>query len=224
MYPKRCPICQEISPKGICEKCRKQIIKIKEPKCIHCGKPLDDETKEFCLDCERRKSHYEQGRSLWLHVPPVSDAVYRMKYHNKRNYAEIFGSELAKEFEQQLISWEIQILLPIPLHRSRRRKRGYNQAELLAAQLSEKLGIPMRKDVLFRIKKTRPLKQMDGEERRKNLQGAFAVSRDWKPCQNVLLIDDIYTTGSTMERAAAILKKAGVENVYFLTLSIGQGI
>ena len=224
MYPKRCPFCQEISPEGICGECRKQIIKIKEPKCIHCGKPLDDETKEFCMDCGRKESYYEQGRSLWLHIPPVSTAVYRMKYHNKRSYAEIFGKELAKEFEHQISSWKIQTIIPIPLHSSRRRKRGYNQAELLAGQLSEKLGIPMNKDVLFRIKKTRPLKQMDGEERRKNLQGAFAVSRNWKPCQNVLLIDDIYTTGSTMERAAFILKKAGVENVYFLTLSIGQGI
>ena len=104
------------------------------------------------------------------------------------------------------------------------RKRGYNQAELLAKQLSECMGIPMEKDVLYRIKKTQPLKEMDGEQRHRNLQGAFAVSKAWNPCQNVLLIDDIYTTGSTIERAAGILKKAGVENVYFLTLSIGQGI
>ncbi len=104
------------------------------------------------------------------------------------------------------------------------RKRGYNQAELLAKQLSECMGIPMEKDVLYRIKKTRPLKEMNGEQRHRNLKGTFAVSKSWNPCQNILLIDDIYTTGSTIERAAGILKKAGVENVYFLTLSIGQGI
>ena len=68
-------------------------------KCIHCGKPLEDETKEYCRDCERRKSNYEQGRSLWVHIPPVSNSVYRLKYHNKRYYAEIFGKELADEFE-----------------------------------------------------------------------------------------------------------------------------
>ena len=209
MYPKRCPFCQEISPKGICNDCRNQVVKVGETKCIHCGKPLEDETKEYCRDCERRKSNYEQGRSLWVHIPPVSNSVYRLKYHNKRYYAEIFGKELADEFEFQIRRW---------------RKRGYNQAELLAKQLSECMGIPMEKDVLYRIKKTRPLKEMDGEQRHRNLQGAFAVSKAWNPCQNILLIDDIYTTGSTIERAAGILKKAGVENVYFLTLSIGQGI
>lgn len=179
---------------------------------------------EFCPDCEERKSHYEQGRSLWLHASPVSDAVYRMKYHNKRCYAEIFGKELAETFREQIARWGIQEIIPIPLHRSRRRKRGYNQAELLADQLSLETRIPVRKDVLFRIRKTQPLKQMDGKERRRNLMGAFAVAKTWKPCENVLLIDDIYTTGSTIEHAAGILKKAGAENVYFLTLSIGQGI
>ena len=82
----------------------------------------------------------------------------------------------------------------------------------------------MEKDVLYRIKKTRPLKEMNGEQRHRNLKGAIAVSKSWNPRQNILLIDDIYTTGSTIERAAGILKKAGVKNVYFLTLSIGQGI
>mgnify|MGYP000007800608 FL=1 len=147
-----------------------------------------------------------------------------MKYHNKRYYAEIFGKELADEFEFQIRRWGIQAIIPIPLHRSKMRKRGYNQAELLAKQLSECMGIPMEKDVLYRIKKTRPLKEMNGEQRHRNLKGAFAVSKSWNPRQNILLIDDIYTTGSTIERAAGILKKAGVENVYFLTLSIGQGI
>ena len=99
MYPKRCPFCQEISSKGICGDCRKQVVKVGEIKCIHCGKPLEGETKEYCRDCERRKSNYEQGRSLWVHIPPVSNSVYRLKYHNKRYYAEIFGKELADEFE-----------------------------------------------------------------------------------------------------------------------------
>ena len=97
MYPKRCPFCQEISSKGICDDCRKQVVKVGGIKCIHCGKPLEDETKEYCRDCERRKSNYEQGRSLWVHIPPVSNSVYRLKYHNKRYYAEIFGKELADE-------------------------------------------------------------------------------------------------------------------------------
>ena len=118
MYPKRCPFCQGISSKGICDDCRKQVVKVGKIKCIHCGKPLEDETKEYCRDCERRKSNYEQGRSLWVHIPPVSNSVYRLKYHNKRYYAEIFGKELADEFEFQIRRWGIQAIIPIPLHRS----------------------------------------------------------------------------------------------------------
>ena len=119
--------------------------------------------------------------------------------------------------------WEIDEIMPVPLHPSRKRMRGYNQAEILAAELSIRTGIPLRNNALFRIKKTVPQKELDDEGRRRNLMGAFGVSTDWIPCRNVLLIDDIYTTGSTVERCAKMLKKAGVQNVYFLTISIGQG-
>ena len=124
----------------------------------------------------------------------------------------------------QIGRWGIEEIIPIPLHISRRRSRGFNQAEILARELSDATGIPMRKDVLFRVKKTSPQKALGKRERRGNLKGAFAVSRTWKARKNVLLIDDIYTTGSTIEKAAEMLKKAGVQNVYFLTISIGQGI
>ena len=171
---------------------------------MHCGKPLKDETEEYCPDCGKRlagkhvdsrnpqRSALDQGRSLWLHREPVSGALYRF--------------------------------IPVPLHPSRRRKRGFNQAEILAEELGKLCGIPVETDVLFRIRKTAPQKVLGREGRMKNLRGAFGVSAGWNPCGNVLLIDDIYTTGATLERAAAVLKKAGVQKVFFLTISIGQGI
>lgn len=190
---------------------------------MHCGKPLKSEEEEFCADCAGRESWYRAGRSVWLHQEPVSGALYRFKYHNRRCYAEIFAEKMDTKYAKQLETWEIEEIIPIPLHRVRRRKRGFNQSELLAEQLAQKTGIPINRNVLYRIRNTKPLKEMDGKERRRNLQGAFGVSSDWNPCRNVLLIDDIYTTGSTIERAAKLLRKAGVQNVYFLTVSIGQG-
>jgi hypothetical protein len=95
MYPKRCPFCQEISSKGICDDCRKQVVKVGRIKCIHCGKPLEDETKEYCRDCERRKSNYEQGRSLWVHIPPVSNSVYRLT-------SDIMRKSLGKSWQMSL--------------------------------------------------------------------------------------------------------------------------
>ncbi|HIY62953.1 MAG TPA: ComF family protein [Candidatus Mediterraneibacter stercoripullorum] len=176
------------------------------------------------MDCRNRKTYIRQGRAMWLHSEPVSGAVYRFKYNNRRSYAGVFAGELAVHYAGQLKRWNVDEMIPVPLHSSRKRKRGYNQAELIGKELSSLTGIPCRTDVLFRVKKTKPQKDLDDRERRKNLTGAFAVSRSWKARKNILLIDDIYTTGSTLEKAAKMLKMAGAENIYFLTISIGQGI
>ena len=136
----------------------------------------------------------------------------------------VFAAEMAQAYKDQVIKWGIEEIIPIPLHKSRKRKRGYNQAEIIAKCLSEKTGVSLVSDALFRVKKTTAQKKLDRQERMGNLRDAFALSERWKPVANVLLIDDIYTTGATVEQAAKILKKAGAQNVYFLTISIGQGI
>ena len=224
LYPPVCPFCGKISPEGICAGCRKKIVYVREPRCMRCGKPLRDEIREYCRDCEARSSFFDRGYGMWLHSEPVSGAVYRFKYKNKRNWGRIFAVELAEHYEGQIRAWGIEEIIPIPLHSTRKRKRGFNQSEVVAGILSELTGIPCRTDVLFRIRKTVPQKQLDRRGRKDNLMGAFGVSREWNACENVLLIDDIYTTGTTVGRAAKMLKKAGAQNVYFLTISIGQGI
>ena len=191
---------------------------------MRCGKPLRDDSREFCEDCTGRKSYITCGRNLWLHREPVSGALYRFKYHNRRNYGKIFAKELAGRYADQLRRWQTDEIMPVPLHRSRKRKRGFNQAEILARELGAAAGIPVSTDVLFRVKKTSPQKSLGKRERQANLKGAFAVSGAWNPRKNVALIDDIYTTGATLDRAAKMLKKAGAQNVYFLTISIGQGV
>lgn len=192
---------------------------------MRCGKPIRRDTEEYCADCAAAPdSSITQGKSLWIHREPVSDALYRFKYKNKRSWGRIFAAEMMKKYGSQIRAWKIDEIIPVPLHASRYRKRGYNQAQILAEELSALTGLPAGKDVLYRIKKTIPQKTLGRGDRMKNLKGAFGVSRAWKPCKNVLLIDDIYTTGATLERAARVLKIAGAENVYFLTVSIGQGI
>lgn len=133
-----------------------------------------------------------------------------------------FRKNWAEKYEKKLKEWKIGLILPIPLHWKRKRKRGYNQAEILARELGKRTGIAVCTDRLLRIRNTRPLKLFDRKERMEVLQGAFAVRSSSDFPENILLIDDIYTSGSTMEHAAGILKRAGVQNVYFLTVSIGQ--
>ena len=91
---------------------------------MRCGKMLKDEVAEYCEDCAKRKSYITQGRSLWLHQKPVSDALYRFKYHNKRCYGSVFSEKLAEKYEKKLKEWKIGLILPIPLHWKRNRDWG----------------------------------------------------------------------------------------------------
>ena len=196
---------------------------------MHCGKPLRDEAEEYCPDCRKQMagggSSLHRGRSLWLHREPVSGAVYRFKYKNRRRFGKIFAQELADSYGGLIRRWAVDEIIPVPLHPSRLRKRGFNQAEILARELGERCGLPVRTDVLYRIRRTSPQKLLGRQERLQNPQGrSFGVSAEWTPCGNVLLIDDIYTTGATLERAARVLKKPAPKKSSFLTISIGQGI
>lgn len=188
-----------------------------------CSKPLKAMEQEYCRDCRRQSKAFEQGRSLWLHKDPVSHAVYQFKYENKRYYGKIFAREMAQQYEAQIRRWKIEEIIPVPLHPSKKRARGYNQAAILAGELGRLLHIPVNKGILHRIRNTNPQKNLDNLHRAGNLKGAFAVSgrQRAKPC--VLLVDDIYTTGSTLHQTAKMLKLSGAKKVFFLTISIGQG-
>ncbi len=129
-------------------------------------------------------------------------------------------SELGDTVKQ----WKIEEIIPVPLHRSRQRIRGYNQAQILAEELGKRLDLPVNKDAVKRIQKTRPQKELGIRDRIRNLKGAFGVTKSWIPKKCVLVIDDIYTTGNTIHRVAKVLKNAGAQKVYFLTISIGQGL
>lgn len=191
---------------------------------MKCGKPLREEEREYCADCARHDLAFDQGRSLYLHTAPVQRAIYQFKFHNKRYYAEIFAREMVRRYGKQIRQWGIEEIIPVPLHPSRRRERGFNQAELLAKELGELVGIFVNPKAVRRIRKTTYQKQLDDIGRRKNLKGAFSIDPEWNPKRCVLVVDDIYTTGNTIHRTAEALKKAGAQKVYFLTISIGQGL
>lgn len=231
LYPPVCPFCGKIlngaeksGERGICFSCSGKLPYVEEPCCMKCGKPLREEEREYCADCARHELAFDQGRSLYLHTALVQRAIYQFKFHNKRYYAEIFAREMASRYGKWIRRWEIEEIVPIPLHPSRKRTRGFNQAELLAKALGELSGIPAEPNAVRRIRKTKYQKQLDDAGRRQNLKGAFSVVPGWKPKRCILVVDDIYTTGNTIHRTAEALKKAGVQKVYFLTISIGQGL
>ena len=112
------------------------------------------EEQEYCRDCQKKKYAFEAGKSIWVHKAPVSQGIYRFKYKNRRCYGEIFAAEMAAELGDAVKQWKIEEIIPVPLHRSRQRIRGYNQAQILAEELGKRLDLPVNKDAVKRIQKT----------------------------------------------------------------------
>ncbi len=223
LYPHTCPFCEKVTEKPVCGECAGKIAFVEEPRCRKCGKPVREEWMEYCGDCRAHRHYFERGVSLWLHQSPVKESIYRFKYQNRRIYARFYAEQAAQRYGELIAKWRIERLIPIPLHRKRRRERGYNQAELLARELGRILGIPVDTAALVRVRNTAPQKRLDPEQRRKSMSHAFEVSRPMQNTGPILLVDDIYTTGNTLDHAAYALRRAGAGKVYFFTISIGQG-
>lgn len=196
---------------------------VTEPLCKKCGKPLSVREAEYCPDCERKKHFYTRGRAALEYDSLMRESIGRFKYNNRREYGNFYVQELLDICGPAVRSWNVDLLIPIPLHKSRRRKRGFNQAELIAKGLGRELGIPVSANCLLRTRKTSPQKELNDQERKNNLKNAFQVVDYDVKFKKVLLIDDIYTTGSTIDAAASVLLESGVEKVYFLSISIGRG-
>ena len=223
IYPHTCPFCGRVVKEEVCPDCAGRIKIIEGPRCMRCSKPVSSEKEEYCYDCSHTHHYYERGYSLWLHNGAVQESVYKFKYHNQRIYGRYYAKELVKHYEASVRSFHIDVIIPIPLFKKRRKERGFNQAEILAREIGAYMELPVDTRYLFRVRSTNPQKKLDPESRRRNLKNAFATNPGTRPPAAVLLGDDIYTTGNTIDSAARALKRAGVQKVYFLTISIGQG-
>ena len=224
LFPRRCPVCDRpVKPAGkkICDSCRGKLKFVSKEYCMKCGKPLLGVHDEYCEDCRRKKHEFTQGMSLYEYKSAAS-SIYRFKYAKRREYAEFYGEELSERFGEIIRGWNIDAFVPVPIHETRKRERGYNQAELLAEQLGRRLKIPVKKNLLVRCKKTTPQKEMNALQRQNNLKRAFKISENDVKLSTIIVIDDIYTTGSTVDEMARLLKQAGVSKIYVLTLAIGN--
>ena len=224
VYPITCPFCNKISKEGICSTCRETVRKIEEPRCFSCGKPVKTMETEFCYDCNKADFAFDQGKSLYLHQEKVVDALYGLKFFNQRINGKLLGEELALHFHKEIKRWGIEEIVPVPMHPSKQRRRGFNQSEVIANGLGRALNIPVNTQLVYRIRKTKALKDLEREQRISNLDGAFGIPKSRQVPEVVLIVDDIYTTGVTVNKVAKVLKKAGCKKVYFLTISIGQGL
>lgn len=149
--------------------------------------------------------------------------MYRFKYGNRRTYADFFADEAQKQYGDWITGKSVEAVVPVPMYRKKEKQRGYNQADVFAKKLADTLGLAYEPAAVQRIVDTKPQKELGDEERKNNLKNAFHVEKFIVKYKYILLVDDIYTTGSTAEAVARQLLAAGVEKVFFLSVCIGNG-
>ena len=212
-----------------------------------CGAELISDRAEYCPDCQRRQRRFESGVALIRYDTVAQKSMAAVKYKNRREYLDFYAVAIARRYGYFFKHRKDAVLVPVPVHPARLRSRGFNQAGELAVRLGRLTGLLVNERLLVRTRKTAPQKELGPDERLRNLRHAFAVAAEfrWEPApgkpdsrnlpgwaagtapelpQTVILIDDIYTTGSTIEACTRVLKAAGVRQVYFVSICIGGGL
>ena len=246
LFPPRCILCDEIlSPeeaeKWIHKNCESKLYPVQAPVCMHCGRPFkrahDADCKkaayldfnnsyEYCEECKSfaKSANYSttQGKALYLYRGDMKQTMYRFKYSNKREYAKFFAQQAVQKYGQWMKEKQIQAIVPVPMYLPKERKRGYNQAKCFAMELSKRTGIPVENSLVYRVKDTKAQKTLNPNERKNNLKNAFQIGKSIVQYSHILVVDDIYTTGSTAQAVAEELIKQGVGHVYFMSICIGE--
>ncbi len=214
LFPPRCGGCQ--SPGSLwCATCRAAVISLTPPWCEKCGEPFV--TDRLCANCRTHPLVIEKIRSVALFDGVLRQAIHRFKYERLAALAEPFGLMLADcwRTEQFAADW----LIPVPLHPSRERDRGYNQSELLARNLARHVSVPVSPHGLRRTRATAVQMTLNAAERRENVAGAFECVEKRVRGTRVVIIDDVGTTGATLDACAQAVLQAGAVSVMGLTLA-----
>lgn len=208
IFPKVCAGCGQLGDL-ICFRCYQQFHIPQPPWCYRCGQSLSNPSPD-CKQCKTKKS-LQQVRAAFIYKDPLAEIIQKMKYDSLFALAEPLGEFMADKWPD----WDHDpdIIIPIPLHPRRRRRRGFNQAALLAQPLGNLFGLAIDEASLRRIRYTAPQVGLNAIERKRNVTGAFVAKAGHISGKNILLVDDLYTTGATMSTAADVLKAAGAGNV-----------
>lgn len=229
--PPACPLCgrlvdpdpdQPRAPNEFCPECLEEMPPLPEGRCRACGIPYesDQHADHLCASCRVRRPAFDQALAAGLFQGALRKAVHRFKYHGQTGLAPPLADLMKKRLHPPYFPPEADLILPVPLHVRRLRQRGYNQALILARALYHPWQGAVRWDLLTRSRWTEPQVTLAGPARRKNVRLAFAVSRpEAVQGRSVILIDDVYTTGATVEECALALKRAGAKRVSALTLA-----
>lgn len=236
LFPTKCPVCGDVMlPRHaqIHIECKQRLPYIDEPICKHCGRPVADETQEYCEFCATHpandaKEGWDIGRSIYLYQEDAVTLIHRLKQEGTRETVSFLAGQMIERQGNFLRHLNPDCFVPVPLYSAKKRQRGFNQAELLAGELAKEWKkcnptqeIPMR-TLLCKDVPTADQKSLSAAERARNLSHVFSLrkmTKDELP-DTVLLIDDVVTTQSTIRACASVLKKGGVRRVGFLCVCL----
>ena len=228
LYPEVCQICNKAraapSEGYICSPCREDIRYIEPPFCDRCGLPFPGEiTQTFeCSNCQGLEWHFSRARSAVLARGTVLEAIHGYKYNHRMWFEPFLSGLLVTRALMELVPGEWDCVVPVPLHHVKHRERQFNQAQRLAVPLAEALGVPLRTDLLKRVEPTATQTRLSREERQKNVRRAFGLRPGVIVSGlRVVLIDDVFTTGSTTNACARRLVESGAAQVCVWTVARG---
>ena len=227
VFPEKniCFICDEYDntiENNLCPICISKLEFIKESKCKICGRKIDTNIDKLikCRNCLKTPHYFTKTVAPLVYNKAIKKVIYDFKYNNKPYMYKLFGELMVKSIIDNDLE-HIDIIVSVPLHKYRQRKRGFNQSHLLGKYISKKLEIPIDKENLIRITKTQEQNKIKRSERIRNVEGVFAIiKKDIFIQKRVLLIDDIYTTGSTVDECSKLLLDNGAKEVFVATIAI----
>jgi competence protein ComFC len=215
LLPRECLGCGKIG-NFICPGCQNKLPLVYPPICPACGKPQINE--DLCSECWKTSRYTDGIYSVFRFEGIIRNAIHAFKYNNLRAISEQLGRYMANSFIQNRLNGDF--LVPVPLHYSRSRERGYNQSALLAKEISSLVNVAVSESVLSRVDDNKPqARTLNVEERRKNVQGIFRWSGENIDGKTMILIDDVCTSTATLEACAMILKRGGAKSVKGFTLA-----
>ena len=231
LYPAVCVLCQiplVLEETYLCESCIPKIESLKAPTCLKCARPLPPygNQRSVCSPCRSERPYYDRGFALVPYQESVKNIFHQIKFQKKLWLLNIFLKPI-RHVQSSIEIGNYEVIVPVPLDSKRERERGFNQALIIAQMLnrSNQKHIPPICNVIQKRKKTLPQSQLRRQERLSNLEDAFCLKkRDRIRGKRVLLVDDIFTTGSTINECAKILKENGAEQVHFFTIARSQSL
>lgn len=214
-FPPRCLGCG-IRGTNLCADCAGAAERVSGIRCRRCGKPF--EADNVCPLCSRlEKIYFERVRSAFVYENLIREAIHQFKFKRKLELSLLFANEI---FSVYLIQkWPIDLVVPTPISKERRNERGYNQTEWVARTFAIRAGLPYSATGLQKLRETESQSSLSEAERRSNLAGAFAAEPITVQGKSILVVDDVLTTGTTMNECARALLKAGAAQVYGLTIA-----